>query len=82
MLLRFGRRNDRRVGVALLDLKMFADMAAALGRAKSGNRGVRLMGAECVMRGRLVSLAATARGDRFFVSGSTAANAGVNRGVF
>jgi hypothetical protein len=66
MLLRFGRRNDRRVGVALLDLEMFADMGAATARTKSGNRGVRLTVAERVMRGRLVSLAVTARGDRFF----------------
>ena len=66
MLLRFGRRNDRRVGVALLDLEMFADMASAAGRRKSGNRGVRLIGAERVMRGRLVSLAVTAWAARFF----------------
>src|ERR1700757_4624164 len=66
MLLRFGRRNDRRVGVALLDLEMFADMASAAGRRKTGNRGVRLTGAERVMRGRLVSLAVTARRARFF----------------
>ena len=66
MLLRFGRRNDRRVGVALLDLEMFADMGAALGRMKSGNRGVGLTVAERVMRGRLVSLALMARAARFF----------------
>jgi hypothetical protein len=50
----------------LLDLEMFADMGAATARTKSGNRGVRLTVAERVMRGRLVSLAVTARGDRFF----------------
>jgi hypothetical protein len=66
MLLRFGRRNDRRVGVALLDSEMFADMAAAPGRRKSGNRGVRLTVADRVMRGRLVRLAVTARAARFF----------------
>jgi hypothetical protein len=66
MLLRFGRRNDRRVGVALLDLEMFAGIAAAPGRRKSGNRGGRPTVAERVMRGRLVSLAVTARAARFF----------------
>ena len=66
MLLRFGRRNDRRVGVALLDLEMFADMGAAPGWTKTGNRGVRLTMVERVLRGRVASLAVTARAARFF----------------
>src|ERR1700757_647429 len=67
MLLRFGRRNDRRVGVALLDLEMFADMAAAAGRRKRGNRGARAIVAGCVMEGGLLGLGGTARAARFFV---------------
>ena len=66
MLLRFGRRNDRRVGVALLDLEMFADMGAAPGWTKTGNRGVRLTMVERVLRGRVASLAPTVRAARFF----------------
>lgn len=66
MLLRFGRRNDRRVGVGLRDLEMFADSGSASWSATTGNRCVRLLIAERVMTGRLVSLAVTTRAARLF----------------
>ena len=61
------RLNDRRVGVGLLGLEMFAGSGAASGCTRTGNGCVRLTLAERVMTKGLVSLAVTARAVRFFV---------------